>query len=176
MGNICWLASQILYSTATDLKLGSSTYFFLLFSFLVLTKCQVLNLRVCRSRDQSYKGPIELGKDVALVSRLWRGSEAPPQNFSHVSDKNSLRSKENDHNAFHLQTGSKDILNGFLKDGFYGNSVLFEMSCHYRTELNEQNNGFCSFTLSSARQVLGIALTVLTRIKSLLTHIHVNIN
>ena len=33
---------------ATDLKLGSSTYFFLLFSFL----CQVLNLRVATSRDQ----------------------------------------------------------------------------------------------------------------------------
>ena len=37
---------------ATDLKLGSSTYFFLLYSFLVLTKCQVSNLRVGRSRDQ----------------------------------------------------------------------------------------------------------------------------
>ena len=37
---------------ATDLKLGSSTFFVLLYSFLVLTKCQVLNLRVGRSRDQ----------------------------------------------------------------------------------------------------------------------------
>ena len=34
---------QILYSNATDLKLGSSTYFFLLFPFLVFTKSQVLN-------------------------------------------------------------------------------------------------------------------------------------
>ena len=30
---------------------GSSTEFFLLFSFLVFSKCQVLNLRVGRSRD-----------------------------------------------------------------------------------------------------------------------------
>ena len=37
---------QILYSNATDLKLGSSTYFFLLYSFLLFTKCQVLNLTV----------------------------------------------------------------------------------------------------------------------------------
>ena len=43
---------QILYLNATDLKLGSSTYLFLLFLFLVLTKCQVLNLRVGRSHDQ----------------------------------------------------------------------------------------------------------------------------
>ena len=43
---------QILYSNATDLKLGNSTYFFLLFSFLVLTKCQVSNVRVGKSRDQ----------------------------------------------------------------------------------------------------------------------------
>ena len=43
---------QILYSNATDLELGSSTYFFMLYSFLVFTKCQVLNLRVGRSRDQ----------------------------------------------------------------------------------------------------------------------------
>ena len=35
----------------TELKLGSSTYFFLLFPFLVFTKSQVLHLRVCRSRD-----------------------------------------------------------------------------------------------------------------------------
>ena len=32
---------QILYCNATDIKLGISTYFFLLFSFLVFTKCQV---------------------------------------------------------------------------------------------------------------------------------------
>ena len=38
--------AQILHFNATDIKLGSSTYFFLLFPFLVLTKCQVLNLRV----------------------------------------------------------------------------------------------------------------------------------
>ena len=43
---------QILFSNCTDLKLGSSTYFFLLYSFLVLTKCQVINLRVGRSCDQ----------------------------------------------------------------------------------------------------------------------------
>ena len=43
---------QILYSNGTDLKLGSSTYFFLLFSFLVFTKCQILNVRVGRSLDQ----------------------------------------------------------------------------------------------------------------------------
>ena len=47
-----WTCCQILYSTATDLKRGSSTYFFLLFSFLLLGKCQVLSLRVGRSRDQ----------------------------------------------------------------------------------------------------------------------------
>ena len=35
----------------TKLKLGSSTYFFLLFPFLVFTKSQVLHLRVGRSRD-----------------------------------------------------------------------------------------------------------------------------
>ena len=60
MGKSCWLASrfqyldccQILYSNAIDLQLGSSTYVFLLFSFLVFTKCQVLNLRVGRSHDQ----------------------------------------------------------------------------------------------------------------------------
>ena len=62
MGKCCWRAvtsshtnplniSIILYSNATDIKLGSSTYFFLLFPFLVFTKCQVLNLRVSRSRD-----------------------------------------------------------------------------------------------------------------------------
>ena len=42
----------MLYLNATDLKLGNSTYFVQLFSFLVFTKCQVLNLRVCRSCDQ----------------------------------------------------------------------------------------------------------------------------
>ena len=42
---------QTLYSKATDLKLGSSTYFFLLFPFLVFTKSQVLHLRVGWSRD-----------------------------------------------------------------------------------------------------------------------------
>ena len=36
----------------SKLKLGSSTYFFLLFSFLVLTKCQVVTLTVGRSHDQ----------------------------------------------------------------------------------------------------------------------------
>ena len=44
----CW---HILYSDATGLKLGSSAYVFLLFLFLILTKCQVLNWRVGRSRD-----------------------------------------------------------------------------------------------------------------------------
>ena len=43
---------QILYSNATGLKLGNSKYFCLVFSFLVFTKCQVLNVRVGRSRDQ----------------------------------------------------------------------------------------------------------------------------
>ena len=42
---------QILYSSATDLTLGSPTYFFLLFPFLVFTKSQVLHLRMGRSRD-----------------------------------------------------------------------------------------------------------------------------
>ena len=42
---------QSLYFNATDLKLGSSTYIFLLCPFLVFTKCQALNLRVGRSRD-----------------------------------------------------------------------------------------------------------------------------
>ena len=42
---------HILYSDATDFKLGSPTYVFLLFLFLILTKCQVLNWRVGRSRD-----------------------------------------------------------------------------------------------------------------------------
>ena len=51
--NICEYLNccQILYSNATDLKLGSSTYFFLLFPFLVFVKSQVLNLRVGRSHD-----------------------------------------------------------------------------------------------------------------------------
>ena len=35
---------QILYFNVTDLKLSSSTYFFLLFPFLVFTKSQVLHL------------------------------------------------------------------------------------------------------------------------------------
>ena len=73
MGQSCWrarLAIQQLFPTqiffpfpifkllpnfifqCQDLKLGRPTYFFLLFSFLVLTECQVLNLRVGRSRDQ----------------------------------------------------------------------------------------------------------------------------
>ena len=62
MGKSCWLATLLAsnffpykssyHFNATDLNLGSSTYFFLLFSFLVLGKCQVLHLRVCRSRDQ----------------------------------------------------------------------------------------------------------------------------
>ena len=44
--------SEILYFNATDLKFGSSTLkVFLPFSFLVLAKCQVLNLRVGRSCD-----------------------------------------------------------------------------------------------------------------------------
>ena len=42
---------HILYSNGTDLKLGSSTYFVQLYSFLVHTKCQDLNLRAGRSRD-----------------------------------------------------------------------------------------------------------------------------
>ena len=33
------LCYQILYSNAIDLKLGSSTYFFLLFLFLLFVKC-----------------------------------------------------------------------------------------------------------------------------------------
>ena len=52
---------QILYLNATDLRIGSSTYFFLLFSFLVFTKCQVLNLRVgtrVGHVTRSCKGPI----------------------------------------------------------------------------------------------------------------------
>ena len=46
-----WTAAKLYISNATDLKLGSSTYFSLLFPFLVFTKCQVLHLRVGRSRD-----------------------------------------------------------------------------------------------------------------------------
>ena len=38
--------------------LGSSTYFFLLFSFLIFTKCQVLNLRVDGHVTLSCKEPI----------------------------------------------------------------------------------------------------------------------
>ena len=37
--------------TATDLKLDNSTYLFLLFLFLLFTKCRVLHLRVHKSRD-----------------------------------------------------------------------------------------------------------------------------
>ena len=40
-----------IYLNATDLKLGSSTYLFMLSSYLELTNCQVLNLRVARPRD-----------------------------------------------------------------------------------------------------------------------------
>ena len=74
MGKSCWMASlaiqqlfpiQVLliflrfelapnFINATDFKLGSFSYFFLLYSFLVLTKGQVLNLGVGRS----CKGPI----------------------------------------------------------------------------------------------------------------------
>ena len=54
-----WNCCQILYSTATDLKRGSSTYFLLLFSLLLLRKCQVLSLRVGRSHDQVMQRPIE---------------------------------------------------------------------------------------------------------------------
>ena len=43
---------QILYLNATDPTLDNSTYFFPLFSFLVFTKCQILNLRVGRPRNQ----------------------------------------------------------------------------------------------------------------------------
>ena len=52
---------------ATDLKLGSSTYFFLLFPFLVFTKCQVLNLRVGRPRDQVLQRPIGL---LIVISKV----------------------------------------------------------------------------------------------------------
>ena len=89
MGKSCWMASlaikqlfciQILliflsfkllpnfifqYIT-TDLKLGSSTYFFLLFLFLVLTKCQVLNLRVVRSCDQVLQRAYSTSKNILL--------------------------------------------------------------------------------------------------------------
>ena len=41
-----WTATKFWYFNATDLKLGSSTYFFLLFPFLVFAKSQVLNLRM----------------------------------------------------------------------------------------------------------------------------------
>ena len=43
---------QILYVNARDPKFDSSIYLVLLFSFLVLTKYQVLKLRVGRPRDQ----------------------------------------------------------------------------------------------------------------------------
>ena len=50
------ICCQILYSNATGIKLGSSTYLFpCLFLFLVFTNCQVLKVRVGRSRG---KGPI----------------------------------------------------------------------------------------------------------------------
>ena len=61
---------QILYSNATDLKCGSSTCLFLLYSFLVFTK--VLNLRVGRSRDQvlqwAYFNKLHYSKDHKAVS------------------------------------------------------------------------------------------------------------
>ena len=40
------MQQKMLYSHCTSLKLGSSTYCFLLFSFMVFTKCHVLTLRV----------------------------------------------------------------------------------------------------------------------------------
>ena len=43
------MQQKMLYSHSTSLKLGSSTYCFLLFSFMVFTKCHVLTLRVGRS-------------------------------------------------------------------------------------------------------------------------------
>ena len=49
-------APKSLYFNA-DLKLGSSTYFCLLFPFLVFTKSQVVNLRVGRSRAHCCKRP-----------------------------------------------------------------------------------------------------------------------
>ena len=56
----------------TNLKPGSSTEFFLLFSFLVLTKCQVLNLRVGRSLDQ------------VLQRAYWSRSSAVPKSNLNV--------------------------------------------------------------------------------------------
>ena len=95
MGETCWIASlanqqlfpiqilsifkllPILYFSATDLKLGSSTYCFLLFLFLVFTKCQVLNLREgqARSCDQVlqrayYAGHTCTWKPLYLISSL----------------------------------------------------------------------------------------------------------
>ena len=49
-------AAKFNISMLQYLKLDSPSYFFLLFSFLVFTKCQALNLRVGRSRDQALHG------------------------------------------------------------------------------------------------------------------------
>ena len=79
---------QILYSNTTDFKLGSSTYFFLLFSFLVLTKCQVLNIRVGGHVTRSCKGPI--GSDLSCWSSSSSSSSTWP-NGSDESDSMLLR-------------------------------------------------------------------------------------
>ena len=61
MGKSCWMARltiqqlfpiQIFLILLIFKLLPNCTYFFLLLSFPVLTKCQVLNLRVGRSHDQ----------------------------------------------------------------------------------------------------------------------------
>ena len=93
MGKSCWMASlaiqqvfpiqillysrglnwhQILYFNATDLKLGGSTYFCLLFSFLVLTKRQIVNLMAGRSRDQvTCNGPIASLRKAVFSNHGW---------------------------------------------------------------------------------------------------------
>ena len=82
MGKSCWMASlvikqlfciQILLIFLSFKLLPNfifqyitTDHFFLLFSFLVLTKCQVLNLRVVRSCDQVLQRAYSTSKNILL--------------------------------------------------------------------------------------------------------------
>ena len=135
---------QILYSNATDIKLGSSTYFFLLYPFLVLTKCEVLNLRVGKSRDswlqRAYSG--RRGDSLFCAPpqfpqywRYWRLSDArSPQsarvrlarlNYPSAKKGTILQSKEE------WKRGREKQKNGGKADKI--DKLIFNIYCVYWT-------------------------------------------
>ena len=78
---------QILYSNATDLKFGSSTYFFLLYSFLEFTKCPDLNLGVVGHVTRSCKGPILCSRGAnskIKITSIWKYCNTLPGNESNT--------------------------------------------------------------------------------------------